>query len=74
MTTSSRCKIYVVSYFQIDQLSLVPEESQKAIDTMQKKLEKLEEDKNGEEEKLKVVMDSLKTETQVHVKSCEHED
>ena len=44
----------------------MPEQSVKAMDDLKKKQERLEKEKQKEEEKLKQVMDSLKTETQVN--------
>ncbi len=43
----------------------IPEKTERDVVELQKKLDKLEVDKAKEEEKLKEVMDSLKTETQV---------
>ena len=44
---------------------MLPEKTSQDIEGLNVKLEKLEKQKEGEEEKLKEVMDSLKTETQV---------
>lgn len=50
---------------QIEDLKEVPAQAQKSIDDLNKKQERLEKEKQKEEVKLKEVMDSLKTETQV---------
>ncbi len=44
---------------------MIPEKSERDVEELKTKLGKLEKDKEKEEEKLKEVMDSLKTETQV---------
>lgn len=49
---------------KIEELKLVPEQAAKSIDEMKKKQNRLEQEKQKEEVKLKEVMDSLKTETQ----------
>ena len=43
----------------------MPEQSEKAVEELEKKLEKLETDKAKEEEKVQEVMASLRSETQV---------
>ena len=43
----------------------MPEQSEKAVEELKKKLEKLEQDKAKEEEKVQEVMASLRSETQV---------
>lgn len=59
--------IYVIylCYLKVEELKLVPEQSEKAITEFKEKLVKLEEDKKKHEEKLAEVMESLKTETKV---------
>lgn len=52
-------------YLKVEELKLVPEQSEKAIAEFKEKLVKLEEDKKKHEEKLAEVMESLKTETKV---------
>lgn len=52
---------------QIEELKEVPEQSEKAIADLKGKQERLEKEKKKEEDKLKEVMDSLKTETQVNI-------
>ena len=47
------------------ELRQVPEQSEKAVEELEKKLEKLETDKAKEEEKVQEVMASLRSETQV---------
>jgi len=44
---------------------MLPTKLEEEVAELQKKLDKLEKEKAKEEEKLKEVMDSLKTETQV---------
>lgn len=44
---------------------MIPEKTERDIEELNKKLEKLEADKSKEDAKLKEVMDSLKTKTQV---------
>ena len=50
---------------QLDELRQIPEKTERDISDLKKKLEKLEKEKAKEDEKLKEVLDSLKTETQV---------
>ena len=50
---------------QLGELKLIPEKTERDVVDMRKKLELLEEEKEGEDAKLKEVLDSLKTETQV---------
>ena len=59
--------IFIPIYFfvQLEELKLLPEKYEKDIEKMAGKLEKLEKEKETEEEHLKEVMESLKTETQV---------
>ena len=45
----------------------MPQQSAKAMEDLHKKKDKLEKEKEKEEVKLKQVMDSLKTETQVRL-------
>jgi len=45
---------------------MIPEKSEKDVADLEKKLKKLDAEKAVEEEKLKEVMESLKTETQVN--------
>ncbi|XP_064614893.1 structural maintenance of chromosomes protein 4-like [Liolophura sinensis] len=49
---------------KVEELQKVPEQSEKAMERLTKELEEKEVNKAKEEEKLKAVMDSLKTETQ----------
>ena len=55
----------VFLFYQLEELKQIPEKTERDIGGLQKKLDKLEAEKAKEEEKLKEVMDSLKTETQV---------
>lgn len=50
---------------QLEELKAIPDKMEKDLVEYKKKLEKLEKEKVAEEEKLKVVMEGLKTETQV---------
>ena len=50
---------------QVEELREIPDQAAKSIGDLQKKAEKLEKEKQKEDVKLKEVMDSLKTETQV---------
>ena len=61
----------VDSLFKIEELKLVPEQSAKTMEDLKKKQERLEKEKQKEEVKLKDVMDSLKTETQVNSGTAE---
>ncbi len=47
---------------------MIPEKTERDVADLKKKLDKLETDKAKEDEKLKEVMDSLKTETQVRLR------
>ena len=63
--TASKSLSLSFSHFQIVELRQVPEQSEKAVEELRKKLEKLEADKAKEEEKVQEVMASLRSETQV---------
>ena len=56
--------------FKLTELHQIPEKLEQEKVVLQKKLDKLEGEKQIEEEKLKEVMESLKTETQVSQLFC----
>ena len=57
---------YLNVYVKLEEMKLLPEKYEKDIEGMAKKMEKLEKEKDKEDDKLKEVMESLKTETQVN--------
>ena len=54
---------------QLEDLKAIPEKTEHTIEQLEKKLASMEKDREKEEAKLKEVMESLKTETQV-LKFC----
>jgi structural maintenance of chromosome 4 len=54
-----------MAWLQLEELRMVPEKTEKDIEGFKKKLDRLEAEKAKGDAKLKEVMDSLKTETQV---------
>jgi len=57
--------VNAIFYMQLEELKIIPEKSEKEVVDLGKQLEKLQADKLKQEEQLKEVMESFKTETGV---------